>query len=56
MNQCGDGFGQGGTGVDHVQIVLQAFWVRGADANKFDSKQSNGTPPDNRELNVDRWA
>ena len=26
----------------------------GVDANEFDSKQSKGIPPDNRELNFDR--
>lgn len=45
---------QGGTELDHVQIVLQVFLVRGVDAIKFDAKQSQGTPPDNRELNFDR--
>ena len=45
---------QGGTAVDHVQIVLQACLVRRADLQKFDAKQPEGTPPDNRELNFDR--
>jgi hypothetical protein len=50
MNQ----FAQGGAGVHHGQVVFQACLVRGVDANKFDSKQSKGIPPDNRELNFDR--
>lgn len=50
MNQ----FAQGGTGVQYGQVVFQTCLVKGVDVNKFDSKQSKGIPPDNRQLNFDR--
>ena len=50
MNQ----FAPGGTGVHYGQVLFQTCLVKGVDAHKFDSKQSKGIPPDNRELNFDR--